>query len=127
MWACGIGGIRVGGAGAGLVVWDLDGRAAAGTGRCGCCGIGCSGCCDGVSRVRVLVGPLGDSRLVGLWIEGMGRRYRGSNACFGWDCGRSGRRLQTFSRLPVYFPAQWTSLGNGAMTTILAAGIGRVR
>lgn len=77
MWACGIGDILVGGAGAGLVVWDLDGRAAAGTGRCGGCGIGC---CDGVSRVRVLVGLLGDSRLVGMWIGGAGRRCRGSNA-----------------------------------------------
>lgn len=66
MWACGIGDIRVEGAGAGLVVWDLDGRAAAGAGRCGGCGIGYSGCCDGVSRVRVLVGLLGGGRLVGL-------------------------------------------------------------
>ena len=51
----------------------------------------------------------------------MGRRYRGSNARFGWDCGRSGRRLQTLSRLSVYFPAQWTSLGDGAMAAMLAA------
>jgi hypothetical protein len=107
VWACGIGDIRVGGVGARLVVWDLDGRAAAGAGRCG-------GCCDGVSRVRVLVGLLGDSWLVGLWI-GMGRRCRGSNARFGWDCGRSGRRSQTLSRLPAYFPTQWMSLGNGAI------------
>ena len=76
MRVCGIGDIRVGGAGAGLVVWDSDGRAAAKTSRC-------SGCCDGISRVRVLMGPLGDGGLVGLWIGGMGRRCRGSNARFG--------------------------------------------
>ena len=68
MRVCGIDDIRVGGAGAGLIVWDSDGRAAAGTGRCGGRGSSYSGCCDGISRVRVLVGLLGDGRLVGLWM-----------------------------------------------------------